>query len=118
MRSKEELKLIHPRTFPSNLSVEEQIEWLRIAKPHALEIARVACTEFHGSEVHARVLAEIDRKAKDASEDWRHGEEMTAAAVANSLARQGVCWGKLGFWLAIGSIVLTILIALTQQCQR
>lgn len=109
MRSKEELKQIHPKTFPSNLSVEEQIEWLRLAKPNALEIARQACTEFHGPEVHARVIAEIDRKEKDAVDDWRHGEEMTAAAHSNRRANQALSVG-------VGALILA-LTAILQQCR-
>lgn len=109
MRSKEDLKRVHPKHFPSNLSEAEQIEWLRIAKPNALEIARQACTEFHGSEVHARVIAEIDRKTRDTAEDTRHREEMDASAHANRRANQALSVG-------LGSLVLA-LIAILQQCR-
>lgn len=68
MRNLEYLKSIHPRHFPSDLSEEEQVEWLRIATPNALDIAKRACTEFYGPEVHARVIAEIDRKSREESD--------------------------------------------------
>lgn len=109
MRSNEELKQIHPKNFPSNLTVEEQIEWLRIANPQALGIARQACVGFHGPEVHARVIAEIDRKDRDSVEGIRHAEAMAASAHANRRANQALSAG-------IGSLILA-LAAVVQQCQ-
>lgn len=118
MRDTQYLKSIRPKDFPYNLSEDEQVEWMRIADSKSLDIARRSCTDLHPPNVHARLIAEIDRRAVEDSADRRHGEEMTAAAVANHLARKAICRAHIGIALAFLAIVVAIGLAIWQHCQR
>jgi hypothetical protein len=79
------------KSRPEILAIQRR--WTSLAPEH-----KAACV----------LLDEMDEEERKRQED-RHGEEMTAAAVANHLARKALAVG-------VGAMILA-LIAIVQQCQ-
>jgi hypothetical protein len=77
-------------------------------RPEILAIQRRWTSLAPDHKAATILLDEMDEEDRKRQED-RHGEEMTAAAVANHLARKALAVG-------IGAMILA-LIAILQQCK-
>jgi len=118
-----------PKTDWTNVSAKSFVRLMPHDKKRWLEAvndvghfdaAIMVCISYDDANARKMVEEAKDRfilKQEGVQADRHHGEERMAAAVANQLGRQGVRWGKWGVWLAIGSILLTLTIAILQQCR-
>ncbi len=78
--------------------------------PRAQLESLAALYDIGGNHKKARIaLDKLDQKEAEASEDRRHGEEMTAAAVSNLLARKALRRADLGIVLAALAIVVSLI---------
>ena len=86
------------------------------SRPEILELQRMDCSGSHQYKACSILLDEMDEQERNRQEE-RHGEEMTAAAVANLLARRAIYRAHVGIALGVLAIAVAIGIAVWQQCR-